>query len=81
MKSSFFRGMGLCCPLKDKGRFRGTCSLHLQRLRISQARNSVEQVARRTLLTLTRGFHLEDQEFDLWNSTAQSDANIQANDI
>jgi hypothetical protein len=42
MKSSTFRTITLCSPLKVNRYFGGTCSLHLQGQRISQARNQRE---------------------------------------
>jgi hypothetical protein len=38
MKSSIFRDLTLCSPLKINWRFRGRCCLHLQGQRMSQAR-------------------------------------------
>jgi hypothetical protein len=40
-KSSLFWDITPCSPLKDNRRFGGTCLLHLQGWRISQARNHV----------------------------------------
>jgi hypothetical protein len=40
MKSSLFWDITPCCPLEVNRRFRGTCRLHLQGLRIIQARNT-----------------------------------------
>jgi hypothetical protein len=42
MKSSVFRDITPCTPLKVIRRFGGTCRLHLQGRRISQARNQRE---------------------------------------
>jgi hypothetical protein len=39
MKSTVFWGITLCNPLKANRRFGGTCRLHIQGRRISQARN------------------------------------------
>jgi hypothetical protein len=47
---SIFWDITPCGPLKVNRRFGGICRLHLQGRRISQAKTSVKQVARRALI-------------------------------
>jgi hypothetical protein len=49
LKSSIFWDITPCSPLKVNGRFRGTCRLHFQGRRVSQARKQRE--AELSLLT------------------------------
>jgi hypothetical protein len=42
MKSSIFRGITVCSPLKANRRFRGTCRLHFHGRSISRAGNQCE---------------------------------------
>jgi hypothetical protein len=55
MKSSIFLDITPCNPLKVNRRFGGTCRLHLQERRISQARNQLEADSKQKLIVENGG--------------------------